>query len=267
VEVGEVAAAMSDRRTGIARGFRDVDAHAHGEDFGTYLQQVARVMAAEKAASHDLLEPAPGRHILDVGCGVGEDVRALAARVAPAGRVVGIDRSRMMIDEACRAGVPAGAEFRVADAHELPFADATFDGARAERTLQHVVDPASVLAEMVRVVRRGGILVASEPDWGTLAIDAADRGATREVLHALCDEHIRNGWIGRQLAGHLARAGLQAIEIHPVTLVLQSFPVAVDILGLATAGAPSWLADLRDRDEHGAFFAAITGFTVKGRVA
>jgi ubiquinone/menaquinone biosynthesis C-methylase UbiE len=257
---------MSDRRTGIARGFRDVDAHAHGQDFSAYLERLARVMAAEKAWSHDLLHPSPGRQLLDVGCGNGDDVRALAARVAPAGRVIGIDHSRTMIHKAREAGVPPGAEFHLADAHELPFADASVDAARVERTLQHVADPVRVLAEMVRVVRPGGVLVASEPDWGTLAIDAAGTETTRAVLRALCDDHIQNGWIGRQLTGHFTRLGLEAIEVHPATLVLRSFPVAVDILGLADAAEPRWLDDLRERHSRGAFFASMTGFTVTGRV-
>jgi ubiquinone/menaquinone biosynthesis C-methylase UbiE len=257
---------MSDRHTGIARGFRDVDAHAQDQDFSAYLERLARVMAAEKAGSYDLLHPSPGRQLLDVGCGNGDDVRALAARVAPTGRVIGIDHTRTMIDKARAAGVPAGAEFHVADAHELPFADASVDAARVERTLQHVADPVQVLAEMARVVRPGGVLVASEPDWGTLAIDAAETETTRAVLRALCDDHIQNGWIGRQLTGNFTRLGLQAIDVHPVTLVLRSFPVALDILGLADAAEPRWLADLRERHGRGAFFASMTGFTVTGRV-
>jgi SAM-dependent methyltransferase len=255
-----VGADMSD---GIAHGFRDVDAHAQDQDFGAYLERVARIMAAEKAASHELLEPSPGRRLLDVGCGSGEDVRALAERVAPTGRAVGVDLSETLVAEARERG----ADVVVADAHRLPFADASFDAARVERTLQHVGDPAHVLAEMARVVRPGGILVASEPDWGTLTVDAADRAATREVLRTLCDRHIRHGWIGRQLAGHFARLGLTAIEVRPVTLVLESFPVAADILGLAEAGPHRWLEQLRELDRQGAFFASLTGFTVKGRTA
>jgi SAM-dependent methyltransferase len=256
---------MSDRQAGIAGGFRDVDAHAHRRDFDAYLRRVARAIAAEKAASYNLLEPSPGQRLLDVGCGNGEDVRALAGRVASTGYVVGIDHSRTMIDHARVGGVPTGVDFRVADAHQLPFADASFDGARVERTLQHVAQPVGVLAEMARVVRPGGILVASEPDWGTLAIDV-EREATREVLRALCDDHIRNGWIGRQLAGHFTHLGLAAIEVHPVTLVLQSLPVAAEIFGLADVGPPRWLADLSDRDDRGALLASMTGFTVKGRI-
>ena len=85
--------------------------------------------------------------------------------------------------------------------------------------------------------------------------------------HQRCDHHIRHGWIGRQLAGHFTRHGLTAIEIHPATLVLQSLTVALDLLELAGAGTAEWRDDLGERDRDGVFFAAITGFTVKGRVA
>jgi SAM-dependent methyltransferase len=252
--------------SGIARGFRDVDAQAGREDFGAYLERFARTMAAEKSASRALLEPEPGQRLLDVGCGRGDDVRALAPRVGPNGCVIGIDISETLIGEARQLGADPCVHFQIADAHALPFADASFDAARVDRALQHVEDPARVLAEMARIVRPGGIVVASEPDWGTLAVDAADRDATRELGRLRCDRHIRNGWIGRQLPGHFARLGLAAIEVRPVTLAIRSFAMAADLLQLADTAAPAWLQELRDRDSRGTFFAAMTGFTVKGRV-
>ena len=250
----------------LARGFRDVDAQPDAQPFGEYLRRVAEQLATEKAASHALLEPAPGRTLLDVGCGTGEDVRALAARVAPTGRVVGVDRSEAMIRQAREARAPTCAEFVVADAAALPFDDDTFDAARVERTLQHVEDPAGVLREMKRVVRPGGILVASEPDWGTLAIDGADAARTDAACRALCREHIRNGWIGRRLFAHFARLGLVAVAVHPVTFAVTSWPVAADVLGLRQAGDDAWLAELEDSHGQGTFFASMTGFTVSGRV-
>jgi len=39
----------------------------------------------------------PGDRVLDVGCGLGDDVRALAALVGPSGRAVGIDASEATI--------------------------------------------------------------------------------------------------------------------------------------------------------------------------
>jgi ubiquinone/menaquinone biosynthesis C-methylase UbiE len=256
---------MSDSSPDIARGFRDVDAEPDPRPFRDYLERMSTQLAAEKAANHRLLEPSPGRRLLDVGCGTGGDVRALAELVAPTGLVVGVDRSDALVEEARAVSAGACAEFVAADAAALPFETGSFDGARVERTLQHVEDPAVVLEEMKRVVRPAGILVAAEPDWGTLTIAGADAATTRTVCDTLCRQHIRHGWIGRQLVGHFTRLGLEDIDVRPLTLVVRSFPIAADVFRLAQAGSDPWLADLRSSDAHGTFFASLTGFTVIAR--
>ena len=55
---------------------------------------------AWKLQSYKYLEVKSGSHILDVGCGTGEDVRALSQHVGNTGRVVGVDSSEVMILEA-----------------------------------------------------------------------------------------------------------------------------------------------------------------------
>jgi len=52
---------------------------------------------AAKQLTFKLLAVLAGSHLLDVGCGTGEDVLALAVLVGPAGRVVGVDQSRVMM--------------------------------------------------------------------------------------------------------------------------------------------------------------------------
>jgi ubiquinone/menaquinone biosynthesis C-methylase UbiE len=72
----------------------------------------------------------PGTHVLDIGCGTGDDAREIAGFVSPSGRVVGIDTSETMIAEAKRRveGYSSSLEFRIGDACELDFPDACFDG-------------------------------------------------------------------------------------------------------------------------------------------
>ena len=78
----------------------------------------------------DLLQVVEGDHLLDVGCGTGGAVRALAQLVGSTGRVVGVDNSATMIAAARQRadGLGLSVEYQVADAHALPFADASFSG-------------------------------------------------------------------------------------------------------------------------------------------
>src|SRR5579859_1213126 len=117
-----------------------------------WLRAVAELepVRAGKRRSYELMAIGPGDSVLDVGAGGGDDLRALAELVSPAGRVVGVDSS------------PASPEVLPADACALPFDDDTFDACRCDRALQHVADPERALAEMVRVTRPGGVVLISE---------------------------------------------------------------------------------------------------------
>jgi cyclopropane fatty-acyl-phospholipid synthase-like methyltransferase len=65
----------------------------------SYLHTVSALesVSAYKRMTYALLEATPGSTILDVGCGAGDDVRALGELVGPHGRVVGVDNSAAMI--------------------------------------------------------------------------------------------------------------------------------------------------------------------------
>lgn len=97
-----------------------------------------------------------GRPLLDLGTGDGQ---TLAALVRGPGLVVGVDRSAAALRAAGRASPYA----RVcAQADRLPFTDASFTAALAGDLFHHLVDRAlaSTLAEVVRVLRPGGRLLA-----------------------------------------------------------------------------------------------------------
>ena len=92
----------------------------------------------------------------------------------------------------------------------MPYEDATFDGCRIDRVLQHIADPAAAIREMVRVLRPGGVLVAFDNDWETLTVDSADRALTRTILNTWCDR-FPSGWIGRRLVPLFLDAGLEDV--------------------------------------------------------
>lgn len=108
------------------------------------------------------LDMPPGGHVLEIGCGPGLAVRAIAARF-PESYIVGIDRSRRMVQQACHrnaASIQSGRiEIREADANSLPFPDATFDTVVAVHVLYFWTDPVATLRAIHRVMRPGGQIV------------------------------------------------------------------------------------------------------------
>jgi 2-polyprenyl-3-methyl-5-hydroxy-6-metoxy-1,4-benzoquinol methylase len=105
-------------------------------------------IAAAKRWIFEQLQVAGGQRVLDVGCGTGDDVAAIAAVVGASGRAVGVDHSEAMIAEASnRHGDVPGAFFEIADAQHLPFESGRFDACRTERVLQHLPDPDCAVAD------------------------------------------------------------------------------------------------------------------------
>jgi ubiquinone/menaquinone biosynthesis C-methylase UbiE len=127
---------------------------------------------------------APGEAILEVGCGPGTDLFDLVGRVGPAGRLVGLDASEVMIAEARRRASVLGFPivFEQGDVRSLPFEDGSFDACRAARLLEHIPNPELALTEMVRVLRHTGRIVVFDFDWDTLVIDHPDRPTTRMIV-------------------------------------------------------------------------------------
>jgi len=162
------------------------------EHYVNYLNTATAIDSFQsyKKETYSLLNLREGSSVLDVGCGAGDDVLALAKIVGSKGRVVGIDNADTMINEARKRikGAVTQIEFQVKDAHDLDFGNNTFDGCRADRVLQHLEKPKQALSEMIRIVRPGSRIVISEPDWETLVVDMPKRYLTRRILNYFCDK-------------------------------------------------------------------------------
>jgi ubiquinone/menaquinone biosynthesis C-methylase UbiE len=115
-----------------------------------------------RTAGLDPLRVQPGQRVLELGCGAGGALVALAAAVGPAGCVVGLDLSPGMIRQASarlhRAGLADRAELLVGDAASVPRPDGSFDALFMAFALELFDTPEIplVLAECRRVLRPGG---------------------------------------------------------------------------------------------------------------
>jgi ubiquinone/menaquinone biosynthesis C-methylase UbiE len=259
--------------------FSDLNAAAQAAEYIDYLEQTGRRLRELSRARYDLLNLAPGNWLLDVGCGLGDDARELAALVAPGGKVVAVDASEAMIAQARRRSQASSlpVEFVAGDAHQLEFADGTFAACWSERVLQHLADPARAVAQMARVIKPGGRVVAFEPDHSTLVIDADDRATTRTIVLALADS-IRSSWAGRSLFALFNASGLVDVKVIPTPIVSHSLAdtnallrldatarAAIDRGLLSETAASCWFAELRQREAAGRFFGCLLCFAAVGR--
>jgi ubiquinone/menaquinone biosynthesis C-methylase UbiE len=159
----------------------------------------------------------PGWRVLEVGCGTGVVCRDIARIVGRRGSVVGVDPSRVFVRAARRLakehGVDSRVRFKFGDGARLRFPDGAFDATLAVTVLLHVPQPETILSEMIRVTRPGGIVGVQDQDFGTLALEHPDRALTRRIMDEVAEKIYGDPWSGRTLFGLLRRAGLQRVRL------------------------------------------------------
>jgi len=146
-----------------ARAYAESPSHARGEDLA---------IVAELAAAR------PGERALDLATGPGHTALRIAER---AGFVVGADAAAGMIAQAGRLAAERGLDnvrFLLADAHALPFAEASFDLATCRIAPHHFADVPRALREVHRVLRPGGRFVLED----SLGPDDTERAVFLERL-------------------------------------------------------------------------------------
>jgi SAM-dependent methyltransferase len=107
----------------------------------------------------ELARPAPGMKALDLASGTGEPAISIAKRVGDSGHVVALDLSSELLEIAKQRAEQRGLKnltTRVADAHELPFPDGTFDLATCRFGVMFFCDAVGALKELLRVLKPGG---------------------------------------------------------------------------------------------------------------
>lgn len=162
--------------------------------------------------------------VLDIGSGTGGPAIVLARDRGA--RVVGIDVEPQLIERsrrtAAQAGVGGRAEFRLVEPGSLPFEDAAFDLVFSKDALIHISDKAALYAEILRVLKPGGVFAAS--DW-LAGEGAADDPAFQRYLEL----------------GHLSFAMATAAETAAVMR-------AAGFAEVATTDRNAWYAEVSARE-------------------
>ena len=122
-----------------------------GETWVQFQEALDRQIEPLGLAAIDILDPAKGEHIIDIGCGCGQTSLALAARVGPTGSVVGVDISRPMLAVAQRRprqALDLPVVFRQLDAQTGDLGQGVFDAAFSRFGVMFFNDSVSAFANI-----------------------------------------------------------------------------------------------------------------------
>jgi SAM-dependent methyltransferase len=106
--------------------------------------------------------------VLEIGCGRGEFVRRLIDAFGAPRQFVAADFAASAVQLGrgrLRPGHQTGVSWAVASIQDIPLADRTFDIVISCETIEHVVDPVKALRELHRVLRPGGTLMLTTPNY------------------------------------------------------------------------------------------------------
>ena len=204
---GRVEFVSLSEMAGTARAELESAPHREAEESAAW--QVRReyqaIMGSERneAQSRRLQEmiPLDRDRVLDLGCGAGY-WSAEIARLYPWMQAEGIDYGAEFLSKAGRHYRSDRARFLRGDIARLPFLEGRFDCVYADNTLEHAFSVTATLAEIHRVLRRGGVLVAAIPS------DA--RNPER-----ICDNHT---WktVPQDVAARLQAAGFRDVALEEI---------------------------------------------------
>lgn len=196
----------------------------HNEDYWRFLvREVWRI------------DQAPVR-VADFGCGFGWLGLFLMPLLAPGSDYVGLDRSEALLGDgrALFARLDQPARLVSGDVTSAPFDDNQFDVTIAHTVLMHLPAPERGLAEMIRVTRDGGLVIACDASHNAInalihvhETDEQDR--TPLSLFQQMNAHLRRTTgvdhnIGMKTPVLMRRAGLEDIQARVSDAVRLSFP-------------------------------------------
>jgi SAM-dependent methyltransferase len=190
------------------------------------LQRQAEELAGESAWLFDQIGALQGGQVVEIGCGPHGCLDALAERVGPSGRVVGVEPSEDAIELARKLVADRGlgnVELVCGDGRSTGLPRTSFDLATARLVLVNVPQPEQIVAEAVALVRPGGFVAFHEADWFAHVCDPPLEAWTRliKLLERYAEINGIDLFVGRRLPRLLRAAGLVDVSSRPIIHVYE----------------------------------------------
>jgi SAM-dependent methyltransferase len=232
----------------------------------------------------ELLDVAPGDRVVDLGCGAGVTLEVLLTGQR-ARLVVGVDiaEDALQVAARLRAQRPAGGfgVLRADLTHPLPLVDGTIDRALCHNVLEALPEPQRLLREVHRVLRPGGRLLLTHPDYDTLSFSSSDRALTRRLVQTYTDTQqpwmgAVDGTIGRKLPGIAGQSPFRIVAEDAWVVAGRRFEprylgweFAHDVVEVCASTGQfhdeelsAWLATLQEAADDGVFLSTVNDYAV-----
>ncbi|MFB3922134.1 MAG: methyltransferase domain-containing protein [Terriglobia bacterium] len=186
----------------------------------------ARTWEPEVEAMLDRIGVQPGWRCIDLGCGAMGILGPLGRRVGPSGKVVGLDADVNLLAAARRYSEQQGlsnVELTEGDAYRTGLPRESFDFVHVRFLLCPVGHDEELIAEMLSLVKPGGVIALEEPDSSSWRLYPNRRGFER-LKRAIRETFRRSGGdfdAGQRTFGMLRRAGLEDVRSRAAVLALQ----------------------------------------------
>lgn len=215
--------------------------------------------------------------VLDLGTGSGFVARTVAARSGFSGHVLGIDLSPELIKAAARLaegeGLDGKVRFEAGDTRSLKMESGSFDAVIAHTLISHVPDPVSVIAEISRVLKPGGVVGIFDGDFASKTFSQEDPRKAIELDELINNTMTANPYVMRLMPRYLKQAGLELKAFFPYVLAevgqadfwkssVESNRRLIPQTGIMTQDeADAWAAGIMKSSGEGVFFGATNFYT------
>ncbi|MDY0387084.1 MAG: methyltransferase domain-containing protein [Methanolobus sp.] len=190
--------------------------HGYSERESVRLSNQANTL--EELLHSDTKYPANSK-VLEAGCGIGAQTVILSWN-SPEAKITSIDISENSLNKARERAAKEGVknvEFRVESIFYLPFEDESFDHAFVCFVLEYLKEPVQALANLRRVLKKGGTITVIEGDHGSCFFHPKTDDAVK-AWNSLIEVQARLGGdslIGRQVYPLIKKAGFTDIAVSP----------------------------------------------------
>ena len=228
----------------------------------------------QRAATMEAIHLQAGERVIDVGCGPGLLTLEMALAVGEKGRVLGIDNSEPMLRLAhTRCEGLDQVRIEGGDVTRIKQENGCFDAVTCIQVLLYVAAVREALAEMRRVLRRGGRIAIMETDWSGTVLNSSNEALTRKIIGSW-DLETPNPRLPAQLGPLLSGQGFDSIQVRAIPIIntsfdadgfsaqlLKQFADSAQKFGVSDESETAeWLEDLRRLGEEGAYFFCVNRF-------